>query len=122
MREAVLEALYRVPFVVALSPTAGVGIEYASHVHMPTASFVEEEGVYVSADGRLTLARGTRTAKGALRAWEALSRLLSATGVGRAYSSAKDIWDELRRLDNRLSSASYDSIASGEVKVSLRRA
>ncbi|ESQ26785.1 MAG: hypothetical protein OSP8Acid_02160, partial [uncultured Acidilobus sp. OSP8] len=51
-----------------------------------------------------------------------LSRLLSATGVGRAYSSAKDIWDELRRLDSRLSSASYDSIASGEVRVSLRRA
>jgi formate dehydrogenase major subunit len=122
MREAVLEALYRVPFVVALSPTAGVGIEYASHVHMPVASFVEEEGVYISADGRLTLARGTRVAKGALRSWEALSRLLAALGYGRAYPSARDAWEELRRLDPRLAEASYDRIASGGVRVNMRRA
>jgi len=122
LREGVLEALYRVPFVVSLSPVAGVGVEYASHVHVPLASHVEEEGVYVSVDGRLTLARGTRAFRGSVRSWEVLARLLVLMGYPRAYSSARDVWDELRSLDPGLSGLSYEAIASGSARVELRQA
>jgi len=122
LREGVLEALYRVPFVVSLSPVAGVGVEYASHVHVPLASHVEEEGVYVSVDGRLTLARGTKTFRGSVRSWEVLARLLVLMGYPRAYPSARDLWDELRSLDPALSGLSYEAIASGSARVELRQA
>ncbi len=120
MREAVLEALYRVPLVVSLAPVAGAGTEHASHVHMPTASHVEEEGVYVAVDGRLTLARGTKVYGGALRSWEALSRLLNALGVRRPYASSLSVWDELRSVVTALSGLTYEAVASGRARVDLR--
>ncbi|MGC9072206.1 MAG: 2Fe-2S iron-sulfur cluster-binding protein [Acidilobus sp.] len=119
MREAILEALYRVPLVVSISTVAGVGVEYTSHVHLPIASHVEEEGVYVGADGRLTLARGTRVFGGALRSWEALSRVLSAMGFSRRYSSASEVWLELTKFVPQLSGLTADSIAGGRARVNL---
>jgi len=89
---------------------------------VPLASHVEEEGVYVSVDGRLTLARGTRAFRGSVRSWEALSRLLVLMGYPRAYPSARDVWDELRSLDPALSGLSYEAIASGSARVELRQA
>lgn len=120
MRESILEAMSRVPLVVSISPAAGVGVSYASKFHLPLASHVEEEGVYVSADGRLTLARGNVVINNAMRGWEVASRLLEALGYQRRYSSSRDAWDELRSLV-KAPLPDYDSMARGPAKVDLRR-
>lgn len=108
-REWILEALQRTPFVATLSTTAGPTALYASRIHIPIASHVEEEGVYMGVDRSLTLAEGAPRPQGVMRAWEAMASLLSLL-ANRRYQSARQAWDEARSLVPGLEAASYELI------------
>lgn len=120
LRDEILAALYKVPFVATAGPVAGTTAQSASKVHLLTASHVEEEGVYMAVDGTLRLARGTRARGGAMRAWEVMASLLSRLGHWRRYSSAAEAWDEMRSLVPWLSAATYERLSAGPLRASPR--
>ena len=97
MREAILDSLYKVPFVAAATTSIGPTRD-AVKLLVPLASHVEEEGTYVGVDGAATAASGLSVSGQALRAWELGERLLELGGYLRRFSSATDVWAELQRL------------------------
>ena len=116
LREQILEALRRVPFVATVGPLASTTTLSASRAHLLSASHVEEEGVYMAVDGTLRLAKGTRARAPAMRAWEIMSSLLSRLGHWRRYGSASEAWDELRSLVPWLSGATYERLSAGPLR------
>ncbi len=70
--------------------------QYADVV-LPAATLGEKAGTYINAARRVQYTAGGITPPGEARAdWQILQDLASAMGVDWAYTSTKDIWDEIR--------------------------
>lgn len=102
-RSTVIEALERAELVVVQDVYATTATAAYADILLPAALWVESEGVTVGSDRTLTLVGHAADAPGdAAPDWQIICEVARAMGFadGFAYSSAEEIFDEIRRFWN----------------------
>jgi NADH-quinone oxidoreductase subunit G len=95
---AALETLAHARSVVAITPYASAEMRRVAHVLLPSGTFAEGSGTYVSLEGR----------------WQ------SQTGVARPLGASRPAWKILRVLGNLLQLTGFDYDSSEQVRDELR--
>jgi anaerobic selenocysteine-containing dehydrogenase/sulfite reductase alpha subunit-like flavoprotein len=101
-RRTVIEGLERAELVVTQDVFADTETNAYADVVLPAALWSEADGVMVSSERTMTLARRALAAPGqALPDWQLVARVATAMGFdGFAYASSQEVFDELRRASN----------------------
>jgi anaerobic selenocysteine-containing dehydrogenase/sulfite reductase alpha subunit-like flavoprotein len=101
-RRTVVEGLQRAELVVTQDVFADTETNAYADVVLPAALWSEADGVMVSSERTMTLARRVLAAPGqALPDWQLVARVATALGFdGFAYASSQEVFDELRRASN----------------------
>ncbi len=101
-RRTVIEGLERAELVVTQDVFADTETNAYADVVLPAAMWSEADGVMVSSERTMTLARRALAAPGsALPDWLLIARVATAMGfAGFAYSSSQEVFDELRQASN----------------------
>lgn len=122
-RSTVVEGLERAELVVTQDVFVETETNAYGDVLLPAALWSEADGVMVSSERTLTLARGVLDPPGdALPDWALVARVATAMGFdGFAHTSAQEVFDELRRFANPrtgydLRGASYERLRGGPVQ------
>jgi formate dehydrogenase major subunit len=90
-----------------------------AHVFLPASSSFEKEGTFMNAERRIQLVRPAVQARGSSRSdWEIVCDLAAAMGAADkfAYTSAKDIWNEVREVWPAVAGISYERIENGGIQ------
>lgn len=96
MAEPLRKAIEVTGFVVATDPFLNTTAKLAN-VYLPTQTFAERGGTYVSAEGRmLELQRAVEPHEGALPEWRILSELARRLGKPRPSDSMTELWQEIQ--------------------------
>lgn len=101
-RRTVIEGLERAELVVTQDVFADTETNAYADVVLPAALWSEADGVMVSSERTMTLARRAMSAPGqALPDWQLIARVATAMGFdGFAYASSQEVFDELRQASN----------------------
>ncbi|MFJ5921371.1 molybdopterin-dependent oxidoreductase [Kitasatospora sp. NPDC092948] len=102
-RRTVIDALSRAELVITQDVFAETETNAYADVVLPAALWTESEGVLVSSERTLTLARPAVAPPGeALPDWRIIAEVAQAMGFsdGFRYESAEQVFDELRRAHN----------------------
>ncbi|MCC2333130.1 bifunctional nitrate reductase/sulfite reductase flavoprotein subunit alpha [Cellulomonas wangsupingiae] len=101
-RRTVIEGLERAELVVAQDVFVDTETNAYADVVLPAAMWSEADGVMVSSERTMTLARRALAAPGqALPDWQLVARVATAMGFeGFAHTSSQEVFDELRRASN----------------------
>ena len=82
-----------------------------AHVVLPTAGWSEKEGTYTNTERRVQRIRKAVDAPGEARPdWEIITLLANRLGANWKYASAKDIFEEVRKVTVSYAGITYDRI------------
>ncbi|RII00674.1 formate dehydrogenase subunit alpha [candidate division NPL-UPA2 bacterium Unc8] len=112
--ELVREALEDMDFVVVQDIFLNETAQYADVV-LPAASFAEKDGTFINTERRVQLIRRAIKPRGDSKAdWEIIQELANRFGLNWNYSSAEEIWDEVRELTpHYFGGMSYERLDAG---------
>jgi len=86
------------------------------HVFLPVTSSFERDGTFMNAERRVQRVRAAIAPRGDARAdWQILCAVAAAMGhgAGFAFQSAREIWDEVRRVWPAGAGMTYDRLEAG---------
>ncbi|MDQ0373180.1 bifunctional nitrate reductase/sulfite reductase flavoprotein subunit alpha [Cellulomonas humilata] len=122
-RRTVIEGLERAELVVTQDAFADTETNAYADVVLPGALWSESDGVMISSERNLTLARAALRPPGdALPDWLLIARVATAMGYdGFDFASSEEVFDELRAFANPrtgydLRGVTYDRLRSGSVQ------
>ena len=81
-----------------------------AHVFLPGASFLEKTGTFTNAERRISPVRRVMPPLAGYEDWEVTQLLSNALGYPMAYTSAKEILDEIARLVPTFHGVSFDAL------------
>lgn len=101
-RRTVIEGLERAELVITQDVFAETETNAYADVVLPAALWSEADGVMVSSERTMTLARRVLDPPGQARAdWQLVAQVATAMGFeGFAYTSAQEVFEEVRRTTN----------------------
>ncbi len=110
----VRECLEAMDFVVVQDIFLNETAQYADVV-LPAATFAEKDGTFINTERRVQLIRRAIKPRGDSKAdWEIIQELANRFGLNWNYSSAEEIWDEVRELTpHYFGGMSYERLDAG---------
>jgi formate dehydrogenase major subunit len=77
-------------------------------VIIPASSYIEQNGTYTTCDTKIQIAEPVIKNKYNLENWEIISKLAEKFGIKSKYNSAKDVFEEIKKVNRIYNSCQID--------------